>query len=373
MRILFLVRALARAGAERQLVNLAIGLHRYGHVVRVVTFYPGGPLEEDLLAAGVPVESLGKKGRWDVFRFVLRLVRLIKREAPDVVHGYMHANVLTVPLKVLFPRTCCVWGIRSSDMDLSRYEWLARLLESIEPKLSQFADLIIVNSRAGRDSAICRGYTAHQMIVIPNGIDVADFYPDRPAGAALRTRWGLTPQDILIGRIGRLDPQKDYPTFFAAAAEFKRRFPDVRFLCMGEGPRNIEQELKALAARLDLTENLIFSGLRGEMRSVYNALSILTSSSAWEGFPNVVAEALACGVPCVATDVGDTKILVGHPEFVVPPRNPLALANAWEKCLRYHAQWNAQEARQRIVTNYNLQNLTRHTEAALLTASQNSV
>jgi glycosyltransferase involved in cell wall biosynthesis len=255
-------------------------------------------------------------------------------------------------------------------MDLSRYDWLARILESIEGKLSQFADLIIVNSWAGRDCAISRGYTAHNMIVIPNGIDVAEFYPDKAAGDELRACWGLAPRDILIGRIGRLEPMKDYPTFFEAAAELKKRFPDVRFLCMGTGPPNSEQDLKALAVRLDLTRNLIFSGLRREMRGVYNTLSLLTSSSGWgEGFPNVVAEALACGVPSVVTDVGDSRLLVGHPDFVVPPRDPLALANAWEQCLRHQPQWNAQEARQRIVTNYNLQNLTRRTEAALLTTA----
>jgi glycosyltransferase involved in cell wall biosynthesis len=371
MRILFLIPSLDRAGAERQLVNLAIGLHRQGHVVRLVTFYPGGPLEENLRTSGVPVESLGKYGRWDVFRFALRLVRLIKREAPDIVHGYMHANILTVPLKVLFPKSRSVWGIRDSNMDLSQYDWLAPVVESMARKLSQFADLIIVNSWAGRDSAISRGYAPHHMKVIPNGIDTAEFYPDKAAGAALRACWGLAPQDILIGRIGRLNPMKDYPTFLEAAAEFKKRFPNARFLCMGAEQGTSERDLYALATRLDLGRNLIFSGARKEMRGVYSALTLLTSSSSYgEGFPNVVGEALACGVPCVVTDVGDSSLLIGNPEFVVPPRNPQALATAWGKCLQHGAPWNIDEARQRIVTNYSLETLTRLTEAALLRVSQ---
>jgi glycosyltransferase involved in cell wall biosynthesis len=370
VRILFLIRSLNRAGAERQLVNLAIGLHRRGHVVRVVTFYSGGPLREGLLTSGVPVESLGKYGRWDVVRFALRLVRLIKREAPDIVHGYLAANILTVPLKFLFPTTRFVWGIRASTMDFSQYDWLARVQESVAATLSQFPDLIIINSWAGRDSAISRGYRAHNMKVIPNGIDTSEFYADKAAGAALRACWGLAPEDILIGRIGRLDPMKDYPTFLQAAAEFRKGFPNARFLCMGAEQGSREQDLHALALRLDLGQNLIFSGERKDMRGVYNALTLLTSSSSYgEGFPNVVGEALACGVPCVVTDVGDSGLLVGNTEFVVPPRNPVALATAWRKCLQHKAFWNLEETRQRIVTNYSVETLTQVTEAALLKAS----
>lgn len=369
MRILFLVRSLNRGGTQRQLVNLAIGLHRRGHVVRVVTFYSGGALSEDLLTSGVPVESLGKYGRWDIVRFAFRLVRLIKGEAPDIVHGYLAANILTVPLKFLFPTIGFVWGIRASTVDFSQYDWLARVLESVAARLSQFPDLIIVNSWAGKDAAISRGYWAHNMKVIPNGIDTSEFYADKAAGAALRACWGLTPEDILIGRIGRLDPLKDYPTFLKAAAEFRKCFPNARFLCMGAEEGTKERDLRALAFRLNLSQNLIFSGERKDMRAVYNALTLLTSSSYEEGFPNVVGEGLACGVPCVVTDAGDSGFLVGNTEFVVPPRNPLALASAWRKCLQVKAFWNLEETRQRIVTNYSVETLTQVTEAALLKAS----
>src|SRR5690349_16733019 len=124
--ITFLVRSLDIGGAERQLVELATGLHRAGWGVEVITFYGKGPLEHQLQTARVPLFCLDKRGRWDVL-CLLKLARRLRRDKPDIVHGYLPLpNIL---LSMLRPsvRTRVVWGIRASNMDLARYDWLARV------------------------------------------------------------------------------------------------------------------------------------------------------------------------------------------------------------------------------------------------------
>src|SRR5437773_5818393 len=140
---MFIVRSLNYGGTERQLGALATALQHKGESVAVATFYPAGPWRKNLETAGVPLYSLGKRGRWD-FRFFFRLIRLVREKRPAILHGYLGtANILTVLLKPLFPGIRIVWSVRASNMDLSRYGWLDRLLYRLECVLSRFADLII--------------------------------------------------------------------------------------------------------------------------------------------------------------------------------------------------------------------------------------
>ena len=153
--ITFLVRSLDLGGAERQLVELATGLHRSGWRVEVLTFYPNGPLEPDLRTAGVPIVTLNKRGRWDVICF-WRLARHLRRHVPDIAHGYLSVpNMLLVLLKSR-SRTRVVWGVRASNMDLSHYDWLSRIEFFAAATLSRFADLVICNSHAGRAYHVAR-------------------------------------------------------------------------------------------------------------------------------------------------------------------------------------------------------------------------
>ncbi|HEY8446659.1 MAG TPA: glycosyltransferase [Thermomicrobiales bacterium] len=368
MRVLFLIRALTFGGAERQLVALARGLHARGHQVRVAVFYAGGPLEADLREAGVPVTVLDKGGRWDIAKFLLRLASLLARERPDVIHGYLAMpNALAVLLKPVH-RARVVWGLRASERDETRYEWTHRLDSWLQRGLAVFPDLIIANSHAGAEHALREGYPEARLIVIPNGIDTDRFAPQPDLGLPVRQAWGIGPDERLIGRVGRIDPQKDYPTFLRAAAKVLAARPATRFVCVGSGDSALEESLRQLAHSLGIAERVIWAGPRGDMPAVYNALDLLVSSSIFgEGTPNVVAEAMACGIPCVVTDVGDSARVVGDPRRVVPAGDADALAQA------ILAQLDAIEAgsvdraaiRRRIVAEYSLEGLIARTEAAL--------
>lgn len=369
MNIVFLIRTLTFGGAERQLVALARGLHQRGHRVRVVVFYAGGPLEPEVTAAGIPVLNAGKLGRWDLLSFVWRLTRILRNERPDIVHGYLGAsNLLALALR-LAHRGRVVWGIRATDIKISPDDWLGRFEVKLAERTSRFANLIITNSYSGKRDVVARGFPPAKTIVIPNGIDVDRFQFDPGGRVSVRAELGLGEGDVLIGRVGRIYPQKDYPTFLRAAALIAESRPRVKFLCAGSGAPALESELKALSARLGLENRVIWSSARPDMPAVYSAMDLSVSSSAFgEGTPNVVAEAMACGVPCVVTDAGDSAMVTGDPGAVVPPGNPRALADAALALLdRIEAGSIDRTAlRARIVSSLSLECLIDRSEEALI-------
>lgn len=368
-KITFLIRSLNCGGAERQLVTLAREMHSKGFNVRVLVFYSDGPLKSVLQEAGVPVFLLNKKGRWDVIKFLSRLIKLIYVEKPDVLHGYLGIpNILTALLKPLFPHIRMVWGVRASNMDLNQYDWLSRLSYKIESKLSRFADLIIINSNEGLDYAVFNGFAQKRMIVIHNGIDTEIFFPDSKNGQRTRAEWGISLNEKLIGLVGRLDPMKDHPNFLKAAALLVQERDDVYFVCVGGGPADYRHKLKEFSHKLGIADRIIWAGARSDMTAVYNALDILTSSSYGEGFPNVIGEAMACGVPCVVTDVGDSAIIVGNTGIVVPPKSPEKLYHGW-KLMLHHLDTRGSsiknEACLRIISEFSLEKLVQRTTNAL--------
>jgi glycosyltransferase involved in cell wall biosynthesis len=363
--IVFLVRSLDMGGAERQLVELARGLHRAGWRVEVITFYAGGPLEPLLKADGVPLFFLHKRGRWDIL-CLWNLARFLRRSHPDIVHGYLPLpNVLLVLLRPT-GRTRVIWGIRASNMDLERYDWLARVEFWLGTMLSRFADLIICNSNAGRVYHVARGYPHATSVVVPNGISLDDFRPDASARAELRREWGIRHDEHLVGLVARLDPMKDHSNFLRAAAQVLASRSDVRFVCVGEGPSEYRRRLEILTTSLGLRGRVCWVNARPDVWRVYNALDVAVLSSAFgEGFPNVVAEAMATGVPCVVTDVGDAAAVVADQGWVCPPSDSAALARAIGAALKA-LPCDGQAIRARIASQYSSQALFERTTTRLL-------
>lgn len=361
-----MTRSLNPGGSERQLTTLACGLCRRGHQIEVIAFYSGGLLEAELRSAGVQVETLAKRGRWDVFGFLWRLIHAIGRDRPEILHGYLGVpNLLVLLLSLIFPRMRAVWGVRASTIDFDHYDWLTAFLCKVECQVSRYADLIIVNSQAGFDHAAASGFPVAKMVMIPNGIDTERFRPDREARLRARAEWGIGEDEQLIGLVGRLDPMKDHPTFLSMAALLARQSASVKFVCVGDGPETYKQKMIELGDELGLSDRLVWAGLREDMAAVYNALDLLTLTSTGEGFPNVIGEAMACGVPCVATDVGDAAQIIGETGVVAPEGDAKALALGCNRLL-YLASFEQlalkDKARKRIEENFSLNNLIIATE-----------
>jgi len=362
LRVLFLTRSLDYGGCERQLVVLAKALRSCQYSFAVSTFYSGGSLRKELATADVVTISLDKSSRWDVLGFVLRLIQLLYRVRPQILHTYLGtANILGALVQPLFPSMKVVWGVRSSNMDLARYGWVDRMLYQIERSLAKAVDLIVSNSEAGARYAVMQGFPAEKVVVVPNGIDTQRFVPNRAIGMPMRKAWAISEEVTLIGLIGRLDPMKGHPLFLESAALLIKEWPEVHFLCVGDGPADYCRYLRETAGRFGITDRVHWVESVRQVEQVYCACDIVTSCSIYgEGFSNVIGEAMACGVPCVATDVGDAKEIVGMSGVIVPPGQPQELCDAWGRLLgmeRSQRDSMATAARARIVDRYSVDKL----------------
>lgn len=368
-KVVFLIRDLNYGGAQKQLVTLVKSLDKQHFNVSVMHFYSSGILLQDLTDSGIATICLEKQKRWDVFGFFWRLFQQLKYLKPDVLHGYLaESNLVTILLKLFFPSTHIIWGMRASNVPLNSYGWLGRLLFQLESILSPLTDAIVVNSQAGKDYYLSQGFAADKMVVIPNGIDTERFKPDAEAGAKVRAEWGIAEDKILIGLVGRIHPMKDHPTFLRAAALLCQERQDVRFVGVGTGAENYAQKLYRLTEDLGISERVIWAGERADMPAVQNALDIACSSSGYgEGFPNVIGEAMACGVPCLVTNVGDSAAIVGDTGVVVPAQNPEALKIGMNSLIENIAlnHYSREHIRQRIIERFSVLQLVQKTEAVL--------
>lgn len=375
MRILLSIPSLALGGAERQFAELARGLDARGHEVLCAVLGRGGPLEAEL--GGARLVLLEKRGRLDNARMVLRLAGLLRSFRPQAHYALLSTPcVLGALLKPLFPATRLAMGVRATPVDHADYSCgrAGALLHRLEAGLSPLADLVICNSEAGRGHALSRGMAAHRLRVVHNGIDTARCRPDRALGLPLRKEWGVAPEAPLIGLVARLDPMKDHANFLKAAALVAGRRPEARFVCVGGGPEDYASELRRQAQGLGLAgqpaDRLAWAGARDDMPGVYNALDLLCLSSAYgEGFPNVLGEAMACGVPCATTDVGDAALVVGETGAVAPRRDPEALARAMLaqlERLEREGEGLRRACRARIAEHFSVERMVERTETLLL-------
>ena len=371
IRILFLLNSLHQGGAERQLVTLLHGLDRRRFRSTVVTYYQGGAWEETVSQMpGVDLHCLGLRNRFDLAGMVLGLSRIIRKTRPDILYGIL-GDACTLALihgRVLGSRKV-IWGLRATNMDFSQYSLSSGWIYRLNAYLSKWVDRIIANSWTGSEYHIAQGYARDRIVVICNGIDTEHFSPQPEKGANLRRTWGVGHETLLIGRVGRLDPMKDYPTFLKAAIILTGRRPDVHFVIAGGGPDQMLNDLKALSGSMGLGEHVLWLGPREDLPAIYSTCTFTSSSSFGEGFPNVVAESLACEVPCVATDVGDSARVVGPGGIMVPAENPAALAKAWEEILSLPQEKRrqmGQEGRKHIVRNSSTQKMVNATEKVFL-------
>ena len=368
MKILFVTRTLSGGGGERQLWTLATGLARRGVSVIIATFYDSA--SDPPSGAGVRVVGGGKSGRWDVARFLASNVALLRRERPDIVHGYLPAaNCLAASLKPFLPGVKVVFGVRASNVDLGRYDAMSGAAYRVERWLARAADMVICNSEAGRVHALALGFPAASLIVIDNGFDAERFRFDAAARKSVRAEWGVGSEEFLIGAVGRLDPMKDHANFLDAFHRVAVQRDKARGVIVGDGPPPLLEALRERAERLGVSGRVVWSPARADVEGVYSALDALCLSSAYgEGMPNVVGEAMACDIPVAATDVGDAARLVGGLGEIVPPRDSAALAAAIIRLMNLDDRARAERiaaARRRIGDEFSVSRMVDRTFAAL--------
>ncbi|MGC4094717.1 MAG: glycosyltransferase [Polyangiaceae bacterium] len=366
---MILVRSLQRGGAERQVVMLARSLRDAGVDVCVVVFYDGGAFERELHEAQIRLISLGKVGRWDLAPFALKLLDVMRKERPDVLYGFMSTpNLLAVTLRPLLPDACLVWGIRSSRGVDTDYDWLARWLTRLESRCARLPDLVIANSQAGANDLLRRSFPRDKIVIVPNGIDVDLYQFDQEGRDRVRREWHVQPDEILMGIVARADPVKAHGIFLEAAAVLCKQRSNLRFVCVGVGDELAAIRMRNHASELGIGDRLLVEGPRDSLASAYSAIDVLVMCSNSEGFPNVVAEAMACGTPCVVTAVGDAVDIVGDTGMHARPGDPEGIANAILAMIERLAVERRSEIRERvrarIAERFSLAQLARTTLAA---------
>lgn len=361
MNIFHIITGLADGGAEAVLYRLCTHDAENRHVV--VSMMDEGKYGPLLRAAGVAVHCLGMpRGRVTV-RGLWRLWRLLRAERPTVVQTWMyHADLVGGVLARLAGVRAVCWGIRNSNLEPGKSRratiWIARL----DARLSRWVPAAIVCCAAqARDVHVRLGYAAEKFVIIPNGYDVGRFRPDAAARARLRAEWGVPDGVPLLGMVARFDPQKDHANLLAACARLQASGADFAAVLVGTGCDAGNAALVQQLAAAGLTQRVRLLGRRDDVPAVMAALDLHVLSSAYgEAFPNVLAEAMACGTPCVTTDVGDAAQIVGETGWVVPPRDAAALAEGIAAALKEWRErpdeWAARRcaARERIVETFGL-------------------
>lgn len=362
--LLHVITGLGRGGAERSLVQLLRALRAFqgsqGWRTCVLSLTAGGSEAGALRELGVRVVELDlAPGPGLVWKTLRQLGGTIRSFRPTIIHGWMyHGNVAAWLGRLLGARSSpLAWNIRRSPADFADVSRLTRLVLRFERLLSGRPDMVVFNSHVGARLHTERGYRPRASKIIPNGCDTRLFCPSSTARVRIREELGIATHAKLIGHVARLHPDKDHQTAFGAAARVLRQHPDVHFVFVGNDVTRQVASLADMAAHAGPEERIHLIGERPDMPSLLPAFDVLCSSSKAEGFPNVLVEAMSCGVPCVTTAAGDSALIVGDSERVVPIRDPDALATGLERLLEIGSARRAElgaSCRVRVQQEFNI-------------------
>jgi glycosyltransferase involved in cell wall biosynthesis len=331
IRVLHVIAGLETGGAETMLATLATqrppGLDQ-----SVVAMIPGGAQAERIAAAGIPLHDLGMRRGRPTLGGLLRLARLIRATEPDIVQGWMYhadlAAMLALALSGRRRRTRLAWNLRCSDMAGERHGASFRAVRGLWLRLAGRADLVLANSQAGLDYHRRLGLAKTAATrLLPNGIDTDRFRPDPEARRLTRAALGIAPDRPIVINVARVDPMKDHPGLLAAMGTL----PEAVLLLVGKGTDALSAPPRVLGL-----------GERRDVPALLAAADLVVCGSAYgEGFSNALAEGMAAGLPAVATDVGDARLILGGTGGLCPPSSPPALAAAIANLLREPADAHA--------------------------------
>ena len=386
--------SLEKGGAERRMILCAIGLKKRGFQVEVLVLRNHGAFAQTLLIAGIKIRNIDKKGRFDILGAAFRARKIFKAQNYSAVISCLpSANVFSILFKKVNPTAPLIWGLAAADMPMQEYSLWARFGARIQKRVSSYADKIIVNSNKGLQVALGQDYHKSKMVVVHNGIDTKQFFLDRSLGQKWREKFNILDEDKIkiagnnkittknkdnaakkvIGIVARLDPVKGLETFLDAAELAYEQ--DWYFIIFASGSSKYAQKLRAkieahslFGKRLFLQENVKVDS------SVYNTFDLTTISSISESFPNVMLESMACGVPVVATDVGDCRKVIQQMGKIVAVNDSAALYKAWQTQLNSDfGSIGAEVLREYIQSEFSIQGMICQFEDTLHDVLENSL
>jgi len=361
MKILHVITCLGDGGAEGVLYRLCTYDSSAKHIV--VSLMDEGKYGPLLRKAGIEVHCLNmSQGRVSFFG-LWQLFKLLRTRKPDVVQTWMyHADLIGGLLARLVGIRNIFWNIRQSVFDEKKSKYSSILVSRLCAQLSAVVPkrIICCGHEVMRHHSEL-GYVSSKMSVIFNGYDLASFNSNDVLATAFRREFKIEPETLFLGMVGRFDPQKDHLGLLRALYRVKNTIPDFKFALIGRDLNSANNMVVAEILKRGLGSNILLLDQRSDIPSVMNGLDIhILSSSYGEGFPNVLAEAMACGTPCISTNVGDSAVIIAETGWILPPNDPKALAGAIVQAIHdkqnNHDVWLERKlaCRNRVVENFSL-------------------
>ena len=357
IKVTHVITGLDTGGAETMLYRLLRAASTAGCTSEVISLTDIGPVGRKIERLGIPVRALGLKRSVPSPLAFLRLASWLKRSRPDVVQTWMyHADLLGGLAASWAGRRNIVWNIRIAEVPRRNRLTIAAM--RICAVLSRWLpSRIVCVAEAAKQAHLGYGYDATRMVVIPNGLDVDEFKATAADTAALKRKCGLLADDTVIGWVGRFHPDKGQDNFVKAAALVAVEHPRAKFLLIGRGCDSGNETLAAWINGRGLTERFVLLGERDDIPVCLSAMDVFCMPSSNEGFPNALAEAMAMGLPCVATTAGDAAIVTGAAAVLVAPRDERALARGLMDVLAWSPEARRQlgeRARKRVAEEFSI-------------------
>lgn len=358
--ILHIITGLNNGGAEAVLYRLC----KYDKINKhiVISMMDYGKYGELLKNENVNVYTLDMPAGKLTLNGIINLYKIIKQFKPNVVQTWMyHANLIGGIVAKIAGIKKIVWGIHHSNLDKTHNKKSTILIAKILAKVSKVIPTTIVYC-AEKALEVHKdiGYKCDDKQVIANGYELDMFYPNDTSTDKLRLELNIKKHENIVGFVARFDELKDHDNLLQALQIVKKKIKDFKCLLIGANMIESNEILKAMIVKYDLENQILLLGERNDIPNIMNLLDIHVLSSYSEAFPNVLCEAMACGTPCITTDVGDAAFIVGDTGWVVPIKDSRALSTSILNALteKNDSQENFKgrqmKARERIVKKFDI-------------------
>ena len=362
-KIIHIITGLNDGGAEGTLYRLCINDKMHKHIV--ISLMDEGKYGPLLKKENIEVFCLNMPQGKLTFSGIKKLFKILKEQKPDIVQTWMYHSDFIGGIVAKFAGVQNIfWGVRNSTLEKGKSKFSTRAIAKLCALISGLVPKkIIYCAYKAKEVHELLGYKKQKAKIIGNGYDFSKFSPNINLRKSLRANLKLDEKENLLGMVARFDPYKDHLNLFNALKIVKEKGFSFKLLLVGYGMDKNNKELLNHIKNCKLVENIILLGQRYDIPAIMNGIDMHILSSMAEAFPNVLAEAMACETPCVATDVGDTRLIVGDTGWIVPPKDSISLAKAIigalkEKSLEPKKWENRKKAcRKYIVDNFGIEKM----------------
>lgn len=364
IRIAHLISGLGVGGAERTLQSLVGELDKQAYESVIISLSDLGVIGEELRKAGYQVIPLGwRSGAFSPNGF-LQLIRIVRKVSPGILQTWMyHADFLGALLTYFMRGLKLYWNVRGTISSMGEFSWTTQAVIRACSLLSGRPDGVIVNSKQGEDDHRVMGYSPKRWMLIRNGIDPQRFKPSRSDRESLRQNLQISDDAWVIGCVARYHPKKGHRFLIQSFAHFAETQKDSCLVLIGHALDESNVELVKDIQQAGIADRVFLLGTQIQSEFIYPALDALAMPSQYgEGFPNVVAEAMSCGVPCVVTDVGDAAFIVGETGEIVSQMEVQAFSNALASLRSRQVadrEGLSRAARDRILKNFHIDSMVK--------------